>query len=89
MSLPEIYHPTDRPNFTIVRVDGKVFWFSYQTCIAFQDGGYMAVCENVWSRTTGKHLNHIDPDKASRLPHAEFVRRLKEVFEPVVLPELV
>lgn len=62
MLVPEIEHPTDRPNFTRVDVGDMTYWFSYKTCVAFSrhDGFAPVVRENVWGPTTGKHLNHID-----------------------------
>lgn len=74
---PRVSHPTDRPNFSIVHLNGAAFFFSYETCIAFQtvDQGTV-ISENVWSRTTGKHLNWIDADKSRRVPHSEFEHKL-------------
>ena len=46
-------------------------YFSYAVCIAFRVDGRLYMSENVWSRTTGKHLNMISPD-ATRMPYAEF-----------------
>jgi len=43
--------------------------------------GVLIVSENVWSRTTGKHLTQIDGgDKKSRIPHDQFVKLYKEFF---------
>lgn len=54
--------------------DEGVFWFSYQTLVAFQRiGGKRYVRENVWGTTTGKHLNAIDGgNKANRLSEQAF-----------------
>jgi hypothetical protein len=81
MRLPRVDHPTDRPNFYRIFTDDGVFWFSYQTCVAFNlyDGDGLAVRVNDWSTTTGKHLNWIDDgDKANRIPGDEFERLLQE-----------
>lgn len=70
-----IQHPTDRPNFTIINIDDIRLAFSYQTVVAVSLPGHYTwkVCENVWSKTTGKHLNWIDNgDKASRLSYERF-----------------
>lgn len=65
-----------------VSVGGVDLYFSYQTVVAFRKAGVLTVSENVWSRTTGKHLNAIDGGaKASRVPHDEFVRRLEAATE--------
>lgn len=41
--------------------NGKKFWFSYSTLVAFfsPKTGHV-VHENIWTVTTGKHLNWID-----------------------------
>lgn len=50
----------DRANAMQVRTNGITYWFSYQTCVAFQDGDGLRVVRNEWGPTTGKHLNLID-----------------------------
>jgi hypothetical protein len=79
--LPKIR--TEAPNFTLVFLPKITLWYSYQTCVAFQqDGHTRRVCENVWSSTTGKHINSIDGgDKKNRLPRAEFEKQLLACFE--------
>lgn len=68
-----IEHPTDRPNFAIVRIGGVGLAFSYRTLIGVSVGfGPWKVSENVWSSTTGKHLNYLNSDKDSRLPADQF-----------------
>lgn len=53
-------------------------YFSYQTIVAFRDPAAGLVCvENIYSNTTGKHLNAIQPDKKRRVPLAEFEAKLK------------
>ena len=60
-------------------------WFSYDTPVAFVDSdGEKFVHENVWSNTTGKHLNAIDGGgsaKKSRVPSDEFERQLAAAFK--------
>jgi hypothetical protein len=82
VGYPQISHPTDRPNFTVVSFGGITFWFSYRTIIAFQtpDDG-IVVSENNWSVTTGKHLNYIEDDKKRRVPYSEFADRLDRVLD--------
>lgn len=61
LPLPEVSHPTDRPNFCLVTVADTAYWFSYHTCIAFcRRGRDVVVRENNWGPTTGKHLAYID-----------------------------
>lgn len=62
---------------------GKVkLWFSYSTIVAFYtpETGFV-ISENIWSRTTGKHLNYIDRDKDKRINNKEFEKKLGEVLE--------
>jgi hypothetical protein len=48
--------------------DSNLFWFSYQTLVAFKKGSSPTVVHrNDWGTTTGKHLNLIDGgDKAAK-----------------------
>jgi len=61
---------------TTLREDrgGITLWYSYDTVVAFKElGRRRKVSENVWSTTTGKHLNWIDGgDKKNRLEGAKF-----------------
>ena len=60
---------------------GFTTYYSYATPVAFVRYGKLFVSENVWSRTTGKHLTQIDGgDKKSRIPHDQFVKLYKEFF---------
>src|SRR5581483_3963246 len=64
-------------------VGSFTFWYSYDTLVAFQVPGHpRIVCENIWSTTTGKHLNSIDPDKKNRVDRETFERLVKELVEP-------
>jgi hypothetical protein len=77
-TLPSINHPTNLPNFTEVTVGDLTVWFSYRTPVAFHtpEGG-RHVCENVWSKTTGKHLAYLDgggrEGRARRTPREAFL----------------
>lgn len=64
-----------------VSVGRLTLFFSYNTVVAFKDGFNFVISENVWSRTTGKHLNWIDDDKSQRIPHFEFEKKLEEVLK--------
>jgi len=59
-------------------------YFSYKTIIAFHtmDEG-LITCENIWTVTTGKHLNWIDNNKDSRLPYDEFQARLNAAISKI------
>jgi len=57
-------------------------FYSYATPVAFRQYGKLFVSENVWSRTTGKHLTQIDGgDKKSRIPHDEFEKLYNKARE--------
>lgn len=48
-------------NFNTVTIGDLTIWFSYETPIAFRVIGQPTIVrQNVWSTTTGKHLNRID-----------------------------
>ena len=56
-------------------VNGSVYYFSYQTLVAFRRHSVgLVVRENTWGPTTGKHLNWIDggSNKAARLTEEQF-----------------
>ena len=69
-----------KPNFTKVVVGNLTFWFSYETVIAFEENGLSNtktyIAENVFSNTTGKHLNMLDDDKSKRTPWGDFQQKL-------------
>ena len=67
-----------RPNLVVVTVGGKELAFSYQTVVAFSDGAGWVKSENIWSVTTGRHLNAL-PGR-ERIPHDEFTRQLRASF---------
>jgi hypothetical protein len=75
---PSIYHPTNQPNFSVVEVGGITYWFSYQTCIGFQDDATCTVVarQNHWGTTTGKHLNHFS-ELSQRVDDETFARLLE------------
>ncbi len=81
-----VEHPTDRPNFTAVHGENWSVWYSYQTPIAYEvEGLPRRVSENVWSVTTGKHLNYLEPDKGARVPWETFAGEIANVMRSVVM----
>ena len=68
-----------------INVGGKIFYFSYDTVIAFEGfangKNYDCVCENIWGNTTGKHLNWIEKRKEKRLKRDEFLKLLDEFIK--------
>jgi len=47
--------------------DKITVYFSYKTPVAFEHFGELVCRENDWGKTTGKHLNWIQPDKSKRV----------------------
>jgi hypothetical protein len=83
MNYPKLYDYVDYDKESIsgkstaIEINNCVFYFSYITLIAFKIKGKLFVHENVWSVSTGKHLDCIDGgDKENRLTAKQF----KEVF---------
>jgi len=70
-----ISHPADRANFSRVDIGDFTLYFSYSTLVAFRAFPQGLVCsENQWPRTTEKHLNFIQPNKARRVSAEQFER---------------
>ena len=68
-------------NTIAVAIGGATFYFSYDTVVAFYSPNTGRVAsENVWSVTTGKHLNWIEPDHDRRIPNEEFLEKLEELL---------
>jgi hypothetical protein len=79
MRLPKVVHPTNRPNFTVVTLDGggeRELWlaFSYETCVGFMRPTWTdwIVRQNQWGPTTRKHINTLNPDRQDRWNEDEF-----------------
>ena len=71
-----------------IKIGRLTLYFSYDTIVAFSDGYKRYVCQNVWSKTTGKHLNWIDGgNKEGRLPYEEFKQKLEETLKKYNLIE--
>ena len=73
---------------TCVEVNGVTVWYSYTTPVAFHVNGHTRVVhKNVWSKTTGKHLNMIDGggNTAHRVDREEFERLWNEQTAPPVV----
>ncbi|GAG12601.1 unnamed protein product [marine sediment metagenome] len=57
-------------------------YYSYKTIVAYSDfTDGLTVCDNVWSTTTGKHLNWIDDDHSIRLPFEQFEIKLQAALD--------
>lgn len=66
-------------NFTRLEWNGVTIWFSFETPIAFDEGRGIVISENVWTNTTGKHMNFINPDKSKRIPNDLFKLQLNDL----------
>ena len=66
-------------NFTKVISGDCVYFFSYETCIAFAINGELVISKNIWSNTTSKHLNLIDTDKTIRIDYLDFKEELSKI----------
>jgi len=67
-------------------------YFSYETAVGVHGvvngSTYYYVSQNVWSRTTGRHLNEIDGGaKEKRVPYGVFEKRLAEALQMFVLSQ--
>jgi hypothetical protein len=70
-------------NQTIVHIGDLSLFFSYYTIVAFRKGDKEVCCENVWTSTTGKFLNVIEPDKKKRVNQVAFGKLLDEVLTTI------
>jgi hypothetical protein len=73
IKVPQFYR-----KFHIVVLNGMALYFSYSSIIAFETENGIVISENIWSNTTGRHLNWIDSDKTSRFKNSEFELYLEE-----------
>lgn len=64
----KIQYPDRNTKSPIVTVGTLKLYFSYETIVAF-DSPIMGfwISKNVWGKTTGRHLNEINPDKKLRV----------------------
>lgn len=66
-------------NFKSVKIGSIILYYSYDTIIGFcTPNTGLCVTENVWGRTTGRHLNMIS-SKEDRIPREEFKRLLGNI----------
>lgn len=59
-------------NFKVLTIGGLHLWLSYNTVVAFSKDGMLYCSENIWTRTTGKHLNYVCSDKSERINNNNF-----------------
>jgi len=62
-----------------IAMGNLTLFYSYDTVVSFNFKGLKYVSENLWGRTTGKHLNAIGGSK--RIKREEFEQLLKKALE--------
>ena len=70
-----------KQNFNKVVLKNLILYFSYKTIIAFNYNGLITISKNVWSKTTGRHLNYVNDDKSIRVDNTKFNELLNSVLE--------
>ena len=63
-------------NFVRMDINDISLWFSYETCVALMVNKKCFVSENVWSKSTGKHINQIQGEMVSR---DQFLMHLRSI----------
>lgn len=59
--------------------NGNIYYFSYETMVAFNINGEFHIIKNYWGTTTGKHLNWIDDDKSIREDEETFLENYERL----------
>lgn len=67
------------PTANTVHIGPLSLVFSYATLVAFRDEDGWHVSQNVWSTTTGKHINQETPLTAERLDYDVFQEHVKQL----------
>lgn len=79
MTLPEIIQH-DSPTLKEIRIGDLDIFYSYTTPVAYRyPGKGLRVAKNIWSNTTGRHLNMIGGQKEDRINHADLLAELREL----------
>lgn len=80
----KLTHPTNRPNFSKLFLNGYTLYFSYETIVAFHNGETLIVTENTWGPTTAKHINYAKRLEESVLtvPHEELLDLVYHATSP-------
>jgi hypothetical protein len=66
--------------FNKISFAGETAWFSRSAPIAFTHKEELFICENIWDKLTGRHLNRIDTDHSKRLEYSDFMQKFNEHF---------
>lgn len=78
----EFFKNQPKNNLTVWEIGDLKLFFSYSEIVGFRtEKTGLKVCKNIWSKTTGKHLNTIDDgNKKGRLKYDEFKKELKKTL---------
>ncbi len=69
---------------TIETEKGEVgLYFSYETIVGVNN----VVSVNNWSKTTGKLLNYLEPDKSKRVEHEEVLKEVEKQLKGILFPK--
>jgi len=74
------YNENSASNANYIEIWGVRFFYSYDTCVAVDYGRGLKICKNIWSNTTGKHLNWIDRDHSIRITEGEWHKEIKKAL---------
>lgn len=78
IQLKDISQNTSRKCHELILGDTTLY-FSFATVVGFYHPSTgIVLCENIWGKTTGKHLNWIG-DASLRVPRAEFLEKLSSL----------
>ena len=80
------YMPNESEYAICVDLVSVRLYYSYETIIAFWIMGEgITVCENIWSRTTGKHINYLRgvPGTVAHVHPAVFGQRLSTLMHRI------
>lgn len=77
-----IQYPNRNTKSLTVTIGDLDLYFSYETLVAFSSPrvGFW-ISQNVWSMTTGRHLNEIHPDHNIRSTPELFEIKVKEMLK--------
>lgn len=83
MNLPKFWFYAQDYNGRAIafNIGPLTLYYSYSTIIGFEYKGKEVICENVWGRTTGKHLNILELDKKKRYSYEDFHNYLNSALK--------
>ena len=78
----KIQYPSRNTKQMTVTIGNLDLYFSYETLVAFNSRrvGFW-ISKNIWSTTTGRHLNEIHPDHSIRSTPELFDLKVKEMLK--------